>query len=374
MGAVLVIGATTPLGTRLLEALLAEDGGDPILAAGAEADPPRPALARPDRIRYEHLDLTRARPVKSLLFGPARALGVDTVIHAALHRSAARARHAHAQDVEGTRALLDAAERHPTIRRFVFRSYASVYAIDPRRPTLIDEQHPLDFSTAAPDRVRDRVEADVTVCTRIAESRLAIAVLRCAEILAPDMGSQLHDYLGSRVCLRPLGFDPMLNLLSLEDAARALVLALRSDRRGVFNVPGADTLPLSRAVALWGRRDVPVPGPLLGALYRLRATTLGMEFRYDVNFTRFHFGAVLDGAKVEQLLGYRPTAPIHWPCAGSISDRARNQPPPACPRAAPARAGDDAHGPEQGERRERGREAGPRDQRQLGDAERDHPR
>jgi UDP-glucose 4-epimerase len=152
---------------------------------------------------------------------------------------------------------------------------------------------------------------------------LSIQVLRCSEILAPGVGSQLYDYLSSAVCLRPLGFDPMLNLLTIEDAARAMMLALDSDAQGIFNVPGADTLPLSRVIAHWGRHELAVPGPLLAPLYRLRASTLGLEFRYDMNHRRFHFSSVLDGRRARETLGYVPKHPIEWPAGTQLARPAR---------------------------------------------------
>jgi UDP-glucose 4-epimerase len=208
--------------------------------------------------------------------------------------------------------LLAVCADHPTIRRFVYRSFAEVYA--PRRatPDLIDEEAPLDFDPAAPQWVRDRVEADLAVCAHFA-GRLEIVVLRCAEILAPDVGSQLWDYLSSRVCLRPLGFDPMLNVLSLEDAATAFGAALESPEIGVFNIAGFDTLPLSRAIAESAKLDIPVPGPLMSPLYRLRRAVAGFEFRYDINARRFHFGGVLDGRRAHTALGYVPRRPVQWP-------------------------------------------------------------
>ncbi|MCA9637082.1 MAG: hypothetical protein KC420_13740, partial [Myxococcales bacterium] len=189
----------------------------------------------------------------------------------------------------------------------------AVYTIVGDKPSIIDEEHPLNLTPAAPQWIRDRVEADLTVCTYIGLSRLRIAVLRCAECLAPKTGSQIYDYLQSQVCLRPLGFDPMLNLISLADAARAQALALRSDEQGIFNIPGADTLPLSRVIARSGRIAVPMPEPLLGPLYRLRSATIGTDFRYDLNHWRFHFSGVLDGRRAAARLGYRPEAPLVWP-------------------------------------------------------------
>ena len=313
---VLVTGATDPVGCHLVRALLAHPNVERVLAQGASPEPVGLDLRRDGRLTYVQVDMARPRDVRTLLFGPARDLGIDRVVHTALSGDGRRhLRRARALDVASTRAIVELAEDHPTLRRLVYRSSADVYHIDPREPTLMDETHPLELAPTAPPRVRDRVEADVTLCTRMGLTPLRLVVLRCAEILAPRTGSQLYDYLGSRVCFRPLGFDPMVNLLSIDDAVRALILALEGEGEGVFNIGGADTLPLSRAVALWGRVGIPVPGPLLVPLYQWRAGTTGMSFRYDQNYRRFHFSAVLDGTRAREVLGYEPKVPIRWPAA-----------------------------------------------------------
>jgi UDP-glucose 4-epimerase len=304
---VLVTGASTPIGAALVSALVAA-GTERVLAVGLEPAPPLPTH---ERVFYRRVDLTRHRSLHDLLFGIGRELGIEVIVHTALHRSARqRGPRAHRLDVEVTRELLELAEVHPTIRRFVYRSYGEVYRIDHDLPNLLDERHPLDL--AAPARVIDRVEADLTVCSAMGMVPYSVVVLRCAEILAPDCGSQLDDFLRSAVCMRPLGFDPMLNLLSVADAVRAMQLAIVSSEEGVFNVPGADTLPLSRAIALAGRLDVPLPGPVLAPLYSLRARAIGMEFRYDLNHRRFHFSGVLDGRRARDVLGYEPRFGIDW--------------------------------------------------------------
>jgi UDP-glucose 4-epimerase len=330
MKRVMVTGATTPLGRALVGALLEDPGVETVLAVGREPDGLQ-ALPQ-GRLQYAAVDLSRPRSVRNLMFGPARALGIEGLIHTALHRSAADGgRRVHRINVQSTRDLLGLAERHPTIRRFVFRSCAHVYQAGADQPVLIDEGHPLDLGGHAPQWVADRVAADVTVCTRMGLSPLSIAVLRCSEIVMPEMGSQLWDYLSSRVCLRPLGYDPMMNLQSPEDAVRACLLALRSTAQGVFNVPGADTLPLTRAIALAGRVDLALPGPLLSPLYRARAGTLGMEFRYDLNHRRFHFSAVLDGRRAREILGYQPCVRLPWASETTQSLRRSSVPVGAAP-------------------------------------------
>lgn len=310
---VLVSGATTPLGVAVVSAILAAGKG-PVIAVGLEApDAVRGLL--PVQAEYHQVDLLHARQMRQLLFGPVRAAGVQAVVHLAMHRRASdHGDRVHRLNVETTRTLLRLAEHHPSVRRFLLCSTSAVYLARHDTPDLVREDWSLDLSPQAPQWLRDRVEADITVCARMGLSPIHVNVLRLAEILAPQMGSQLHDYLSSRVCLRPLGYDPILNLLSLQDAAAAWVLALDAPEQGVFNVPGADTLPLSRAIRLWGRDDVPLPGPLLGPLYAMRRAVRRTDFQYAINQRRFHFNGVLDGRRAAALLGYRPQHPISWPC------------------------------------------------------------
>lgn len=307
---VLVTGATAPLGLAVVDALLANADVELVLAVGSEHEAPR---AIGPRFAYRRLDLTRPRVLHDLVWGDARALGIDAVLHGMQHRDPRdRGPRVHAQNVDATRELVLACIDHSTIRRLVYRSFAEVYALCRPTSDVLDEDAPLDFDPTAPQWVRDRVEADLTVCAHLG-GPLSIAVVRCAEILAPGTGSQLWDYLQSRVCLRPLGFDPMLNVLSLDDAAAALVTSLRSSATGVFNVRGLETLPLSLAIAESRRADVPVPGPLLAPLYGLRRWVAGFEFRYDLNVKRFHFGGVLDDTRARRLLGFAPRVAVQWP-------------------------------------------------------------
>lgn len=307
---VLVTGASTPLGVALIETLVAAPDVELVLAVGREPAAPRPAR---EKLVYTSVDLERPRVMHDLLWGLAHDLGIDTVVHGMHHRKPGdRGRRVHRQNVGATRELVLGCREHPMIRRLVYRSFAEVYALRHTTSDMIDEDEPLDFDPGAEQWTRDRVEADLTVCSQLGRS-LSIAVLRFAEIMAPDMGSQVWDYLQSRVCLRPFGFDPMINLLSVPDAVTALMLAMRSQATGVFNIPGQDTLPLSRVIVESRRADLPVPGPLLAPLYDLRRRVAGFDFRYKMNLRRFHFGGVLDGTRAREVLGYFPRTAVHWP-------------------------------------------------------------
>jgi UDP-glucose 4-epimerase len=265
---VLVTGATTPLGAAIVDHLLERDDVERVLAIAREPD----AGIRGDRLLYRSVDLARARSVHDLVWGEARMHAITHVAHAG----------------GPVKEMLHACAHHPTIHRFIYRSTSEVYA---RRADLIDEDAAIELSPAMPPWLRDRVQADLAVCAHLG-GPLEIAVLRLAELVAPGVDSPLWDFLSARVCLRPIGFDPMLNALSLEDAAEAFGAALESHEVGVFNIPGYDTLPLSRAIAESDRVALPVPSRLVAS--------------------RLRFGGVLDGGRARATLGYEPHTPVSW--------------------------------------------------------------
>ncbi|MFT7518401.1 MAG: UDP-glucose 4-epimerase [Kiritimatiellia bacterium] len=317
MIAVLVTGVATPLGERLVRSLLADTRVRHVLAVSEV--PRRDALTILDnpRLTYLQVDLTSTRKVHRLVFGPARNLGVEVVVHLAQHRDYhARGRRAHKLNVESLRSILDLAERHPTIRRVVVKSHAEVYRVSLDLPVLVSEDHPLNLSPRAPQYVRDRVEADLSACTRMGLSNAEIVVLRCAESLAPGTGSQLFDLLDAPLALRPAGFDPMVNVATIADIVQALERALHGSGEGVFNIPGCDTLPLAECFRKWGTRHMPMPGGLIRPLYKLRHRLVGSDFSYGMNRRRMHYGLVLDGTRAKNVLGYEPNNPVDWPVGG----------------------------------------------------------
>ena len=180
-------------------------------------------------------------------------------------------------------------------------------------PVLVTEDHPLNLSSTAPQYVRDRVEADLTACARMGLVKASIVVLRCAEALESNTGSQLYDFLNGRISPRPAGFDPMINVASVGDLAAAIERATQGTEQGVFNIPGYDTLPLSEVIRKWGATSVPLPSILLRPMFQLQHLTTGSTFEYDLNHHRMHFGLVLDGTRAQQVLGYTPTNAIQWP-------------------------------------------------------------
>ena len=314
MSRVMIIGAMNPIGAQLMQDLLADTEVSHVLAVDHDSNLDETALKTQDGLSYATYDLTNATAVHGLLFGPALDQKIDTIVHLTTSLDAyGTGETLHAKNVTLLRGLLAAAPRHPTIRRLVLRSFADVYSVSMRLPTLIREDHPLNLSSNAPQYIRDRVEADLTAASLIGNMDLEVAILRCAESLSPGTGSQLYDYLNTSVAFRPAGFDPMLNVATTKDLSKALHLAVHSTACGIFNIPGFDTLPLSLTIQKWGTTGLALPELFVKPLYKARHRLMGSRFRYGLNRNRMHYGVVLDGKRAQELLGYTPSHPVGWP-------------------------------------------------------------
>ena len=230
---VMVTGATAPLGRAVVERLLAEPEVELVLADRPRSGATVERRRRSSRGLSQRGSQAPARgPRSDPRPGPPtwrstpsstpRSIGTRTTTGAASTRRTSKS----------TRALLQSCNEQSTIRRFVYRSFAEVYAQHHATTSLIDEDAPLEFDPTVPQWLRDRVEADLTACAHHG-GRCRSPCCAAPSSLRLGTGSQLWDYLSSRVCLRPAGFDPIVNVLSIEDAATALVAgrSVDCDRR-----------------------------------------------------------------------------------------------------------------------------------------------
>ena len=84
-------------------------------------------------------------------------------------------------------------------------------------------------------------------------------LLRPVHIIGRRLRNRASKLLTSPYVPRLIGFDPMLQFLDEEDAAEAIVVAIRSPRRGVYNVAGEGTIAYSHAIEHAGGRPLPLP-------------------------------------------------------------------------------------------------------------------
>jgi UDP-glucose 4-epimerase len=102
----------------------------------------------------------------------------------------------------------------------------------------------------------------------------------------------------------PIGSDPAIQLLHLDDAASALAFAARRELAGVYNVASADLIHWQDAVRATGHGRAPVL-PLSAAFLEPVLERLGVPCVPAELLDLLCFGHAVDITKIEQA-GWRP--------------------------------------------------------------------
>lgn len=302
---VLVTGVSRYPGARVATALQADPAIERVI--GVDAVPPAltddgtPPLGRTEFVR---IDL-RTPDIAEVI----STAGVDTVVHMNLVSAPGDTGGRTAMketNVIGSMMLLAACQRAATVRRLVVRSTAAVYGSSPRDPAIFTEDME-PRGTSAAGYAKDALEIEGYVRGLVRRRPdIVVSVLRFANFVGPHIDSPLTRYFTLPVVPTVLGFDPRLQFVHEDDGVEAVRRMAVEDHPGTYNVAGHGVLPLSQALRRAGRPSFPVAAPglrLIGGLAR-RGGLGGIPAD---QLPLLRYGRVVDTAKVERELGWRPS-------------------------------------------------------------------
>ncbi|HET9752132.1 MAG TPA: NAD-dependent epimerase/dehydratase family protein [Myxococcales bacterium] len=165
----------------------------------------------------------------------------------------------------GTRAVFEHSAAHG-VEQLVFVGRHTYYGAGPDAPLYHTETEPPQELGSYPE-LADLVAADLYAANALWRlPALQTAVLRVCYTLGPSAHGTLASFLSGRFVPMVLGFDPLFQFMHEDDAADAIVAALTSKLRGIFNVAGPQPLPLGVIVKEAGRIALPLPEALLALL------------------------------------------------------------------------------------------------------------
>ena len=244
---VLIAGVSSVPG-RLLAELLVRDGHR---VAGIDRRPWRDA---PQGVVVHQNDI-RKRPAEDVFrtFRPDAVVHMATVSH--LERSA---EDRYKINLGGTKKVFEHCHDYG-VRKAIFVGRHTVYGAAADSPIYhLEDSTPMAGTTFP--ALSDLVAADLFAGQALWRyPNIDSVVLRFVYELGPRRHATLASYLkGPRVpCV--LGFDPLFQFMHEHDIARAIVHALESPLRGVFNVAGPSPVPLSLLIRETGRVAFAMP-------------------------------------------------------------------------------------------------------------------
>lgn len=259
----------------------------------------RPFVGKPKDIVHYQVDIRRKK-TRDII----RQERPSAIIHlGVMHDPRISDSEHHAWNVAAFQRLLDDVAQYD-VSKLIVLSSANVYGPRPDNAQFLDEDAPLQGS-ATFSTIRDLVELDMLTQSFFwKRPETQTVIFRPAHIVGP-VNNAASNYLRQRLVPTLLGYDPMIQLLHVDDLVSAILLALRSSARGVFNLAGPPPSPVSHAIELAGRARLPVPHFLfrraLERLWRLGATSFPSP---ELDFIRYV--CMVDDRRAHTQLGYRP--------------------------------------------------------------------
>lgn len=251
----------------------------------------RPFLRKPSDV--EHLRIDIRRKACEDLFRTRR---VDVIYHLGLMHDPRQGLGEHyTWNLLGTKQILEFAQRYD-VPKVVILSTGDVYGPQSDNPAFISEDAPL-LGAQRFAGMRDLIAVDMFAQSYFWKfPEIETVVLRPAHIVG-GVRNAVSNYLRLPRLPLLLGFDPMVQVLHEEDAVSAILAAARPGVRGVFNVVGADALPLRTLVGLTGKPTWEVPHVLLPSLARQLFQLRLADFpAAELDYIRY--SATLDGERL----------------------------------------------------------------------------
>lgn len=292
MSRVLITGLATYWGGRLAQVL--EEHPDVELIVGVDRRAPN--------VELERTEFVRVREDYGALRRIVEAAEIDTILHTHLlvDSTAASSRWLHEQNVIGTMNLLAAAATTDSpVRRVIVKSSTLVYGSGRGDPMIFRET----MRRSNPPRTQvERTLIEVEDYVRdFAEDNphVSVTLLRVANVIAADHDTPMLTALRMPAVPAVFGFDPLIQVVHVEDCVSALAYSVQADLPGIYNVAADGMIPWSEMRAILGKPPLWLPpmGTQATAGWLRRARLLDLP---DELLSLLRFGRGVDNLRFKQ--------------------------------------------------------------------------
>jgi UDP-glucose 4-epimerase len=253
----------------------------------------------PRDIEFHQVDIRR-RKAEDVF----RTNRIDALIHLnIMHDPRKSERERDEFNVLGTQKILHLCQQH-NVGKVVVLSSANVYGPAPSNNQFLTEEAPLMGSTTF-SAIGDLVVVDMYASSFFwRHPEIETVILRPVHIVG-HVNNAPSKYLRLGRIPTLMGYDPMIQIIHIEDVVEAMAMALKPGIRGIYNIAGPGELPLSELVRALGKVRVPLPEllarPLFGLMWRTHLTSFPTPELDHIKYV-----CMVDDSRARQNLGYSP--------------------------------------------------------------------
>ena len=297
---ILITGAAGFLGQQLPADLAVQQPNCTLCAAHIRATPAN--LLR-SNVQPLHLDISlKAAVFKTVLeCQPQAIVHLASVVSPPPGMSEATL---HAIDVDGTRAIIEAAAANG-VEQLIITSSGAAYGYYPENAEWIDEDDPLRGHNKFAYAKHKREVEEVLVRARIAHPQLRQLILRPGTILGKRVNNQITDMFKKRAVLGIQGSDSRFVFIWDQDVVSIIRKGLEKGASGIYNLAGDGALSLREIAQILRKPYRPLPAGLIqGVLRVLKPLRLSQYGPEQVDFLRYR--PVLANRRLKEEFGYTP--------------------------------------------------------------------
>lgn len=261
-----------------------------------------------DRRKVEHLpkdvEIERADIRRRKFEDVFRRERIDAVVHLnIMHDPRSSSAEHHDFNINGTKKVFELCAEH-RVAKVVVLSSANVYGPDPRNPQFLEEDAPL-MGGRTFGAIRDLIALDMFCNTFFwRHPEIETVILRPVHIVG-DVNNAPSRYLRLPNPITLLGFDPMVQLIHVEDVISAIERALTPGVRGVYNIAGPSPVPLSFILDELGRRPRPLPEPVVRAMLKVGWSLKVSDWPWP-EIDHIKYVCMVDDSRARAELGFQP--------------------------------------------------------------------
>ena len=233
---------------------------------------------------------------------------IDAVVHLnIMHDPRTSPEEHHDFNIVGTKKVFELCAEH-RVPKVVVLSSANVYGPDPKNPQFLKEDAPL-MGGQSFGAIRDLIALDMFCNTFFwRHPEIETVILRPVHIVG-RVANAPSRYLRLERPVTLLGFDPMVQLIHVEDVLTAIEKALTPGIRGVYNVAGPSPVPMSLVLRKLGRDPRPLPEPIVRAMLRTGWSLKLSDWPWP-ELDHIKYVCMVDDSRARHELGFEPTHTI----------------------------------------------------------------
>ncbi len=287
-----VVGVSSPVGRAVLRRLTAPGGPDTVVAVDVQPPPMAPPQV-----------VLRTMDARDRLL-PLALEGVDVLVHAAFSDDlAAGADALYGKNVGGTRNVLEAASK-AGVRHLVVLSSTMVYGAHGDNALPLTEHAPMRANPGFAYGYQRQLVEEMVQDWALQHPTVVVTLLRVAPVIGGGSDNAVVRRLQAPRLPVPQGLGSPWQFVDVGDVASAVVLVIREELGGTFNVAADGWLSTTEVAAYLGRAVIEIGHATMTEVLQ-RGSAIGLSPAPPEVMPYLLHPWVVDNAAL-RALGWRP--------------------------------------------------------------------